>query len=274
VLRERYAVLVREGSAPRSAPACGLPGLFAPGGASTLHARLVERISQAPVDSDDDVVVVLAEIAFPASPDDALTPALIDPGPRPLIYGNPLLFELLLCLAEQGQPAATVTSIDALSWMHGGHLSIAAFVDPAGGLTLGLSAALQAASVPAEGRAWFKVSVEYPVLTAARARTPQPGTTLHAQRVAGSVTLAGDAKSITFRPAGGFAETFQSTLEALAVPPDVSPLCRVSINCDALLDEGGQPIGGHFPGGVLPTSRQRGGGWFESWFLLDRQGNA
>jgi len=104
IVRERYMVLVREGAPPPIAPACQLPGLFTPSegkkGVPNIHPRLVERVSKACPEVEGDNCVVLARVNLPPA-GEAITADMIDHSVRPVVIGNTLLFELLLCLAER-----------------------------------------------------------------------------------------------------------------------------------------------------------------------------
>lgn len=278
LFRERYGIVVRVGGPPEQAIACSFPGMFVPPALGetppSVHARLAERLSQRCAEVSGDVCVVLASLTLPASIDDPITPAMIDPSVRPLVYGNDLLFELIQCLAEQVQPvtpaAPELTNISSISWSRGEHMSIADFVDPALGLTLNFSQALKAGALSANLQTWLHVSVEYPVLTPSKGRAPQPGTTIHVQRLDGTATANAAGTAVTFRPAPRFLDTFQNTIDSLAVPAGISPLCRVIVKCDALLDANDRAVDGNCLGGVLPTGDGTPGGEFESWLQLDQ----
>jgi hypothetical protein len=272
VVREHYALAVRQAEAPDTAQACALPGLFGAGSTpASIHAQLATRISQPPDEAGaGDPGVVLARITLPAADGDPITPAMIDQSVRPLVAGNALLLELLLCLHDQSpKPEPELTTIEQLSWTHDGQMSLDDFVDPDRGLTLTFSAPLDTGTVSPRHQGWFIVSVEYPVGAADGQHAPVAGTTIHAQRLDGSVTVSADARSITFRPAESYASTFNSSLTALAVPADRPPLCRVCVLCDMLLDADGNAVDGDFFGGVLPSGNRQAGGSFESWFLLE-----
>jgi hypothetical protein len=101
IVCERYALIVRSGEPDTAAPTCMLPGIFgANATASSIHATLVDRISQACPPKPSETCIVLARISLPAG-GGAVTAADIDITPRPLVIGNALLLELLLCLAAR-----------------------------------------------------------------------------------------------------------------------------------------------------------------------------
>jgi hypothetical protein len=98
---ERYALIIRSGEPDTTAASCMLPGIFgADATPSSIHATLVDRISQACPPKPADTCIVLARITLPAD-GGPVTAADIDTTPRPLVVGNGLLLELLLCLAAR-----------------------------------------------------------------------------------------------------------------------------------------------------------------------------
>jgi hypothetical protein len=98
VIRERYALVVTNGAPPAITPACDMPGLFASLGRPAFYAQLADRVSQTCADSSPTPCVVLAHIRLPAA-GLPITSDLIDPTVRPVVFSNPLLFDLLVCLA-------------------------------------------------------------------------------------------------------------------------------------------------------------------------------
>jgi len=104
VVRERFAIVVKEGKLDPVTPTCGLPGLFTPApgqqDAANLYPSLAQRVSQACPEVVGDPYVVLAQVNLPAA-NAAITAAMVDQSVRPVVFNNPLLFELVLCLAER-----------------------------------------------------------------------------------------------------------------------------------------------------------------------------
>jgi hypothetical protein len=92
---------VREGELPAVEPSCELRDLFTPAegeeAVPNIHPRLVEMVSQACADVEENSCVPLALISLPPA-DQAI---MINLNVRPLVINNTLLLELLLCLAER-----------------------------------------------------------------------------------------------------------------------------------------------------------------------------
>lgn len=268
VVRERYCILVREGAPSAIAKTCGFPNLFVPPPpdmASQIHPQLVKRISQPCPEIEGDPCVVLAQIKLPA-PDVPMTAAMIDADFRPVVYGNEILFELLLCLSEQLQagtatpPAPSSTRIEGLSWNHDGQLELDEFLDT--GLTVTFSDNIT--PLTARGDAWFIVTMEYPVAPMAELQPPfWPGTILVQRVLAETIDI--QSNTATFKPAVAFKDVFSSVIEALG--SDLA-LCRVVLKCSALQGADGQAIDGDFVLGTLPTGNGVPGGDFESWFTV------
>jgi hypothetical protein len=104
VIRERYAIVVQQGTLSPVTPACGLADIFTPATgqeeAANPYPALAQRLSQACPEVVGDPYVVLAQVNLPAA-NEAITAAMIDQSVRPLVFNTPLLFELILCLAER-----------------------------------------------------------------------------------------------------------------------------------------------------------------------------
>ena len=100
VVRERYRVLVHTTAPPAINLTCGFPGLFGPpdaaGNNPDIHGILAARLSQTCTAPTGSPCVVLARVSLT----DGKPPA-IDLSPRPLVVGNQLLLELLVCLADR-----------------------------------------------------------------------------------------------------------------------------------------------------------------------------
>ncbi|HEY3232707.1 MAG TPA: hypothetical protein VGJ87_25985 [Roseiflexaceae bacterium] len=97
VVRERYAIVVQKGAPPPVDLGCGFSEIFGPRreGVPSLYAQLVERVSKT-CGHTDDTCVVLARVDL-----DGGAISAVDLNVRPLVLGNDLLFDLLLCLAAR-----------------------------------------------------------------------------------------------------------------------------------------------------------------------------
>ncbi|SRR6266540_719788 len=265
LIRERYRILVRKGAAPEIKPSCGFQNLFAPqpaGQPSPLYSELVKRISQ-PCPDAQEACLVLAQINLPDG-NAPITATMINSVLRPLVYNNELLFELLLCLAKQIQPAPApapkFTTITQLSWDHDKNLTLNKFMR-------GLKVTFSDNPTPttAHGEAWFIVTVEYPVGRIDTGRPAfMPGTIFVQHVLPERIDVSGDTAS--FKPDEAFKETFVNMVETLR--NDLPPLCRVVLKCNALKDVNGHAVDGDFLLGTLPSGDGTAGGDFESWFTL------
>jgi hypothetical protein len=263
VVRERYRILVRKGPAPEIKPECQFENVFAPspsGPAAPLYPELVKRISQSCAEPEGSCVV-LAQIELPDG-NDRISPAMINPVVRPLVYSNDLLFELLLCLSKQTapKPAPKFTNITQLSWDHNKPLTLNKFMR---GLKVTFSD--NPTSTTVHGEAWFIVTVEYPVGRIDTGRPAfMPGTIFVQHVLAERIDVTGD--TAFFKPDEAFKETFVNMVETLRL--DEPPLCRVVLKCNALKDVNDNAIDGDFLLGTLPSGDGKAGGDFESWFTL------
>ncbi len=98
VIRERYALVVMSGAPAAITPGCEVPNLFASLGQPAFYAQLVDRVGQPCAEGSPTPWVTLAHIRLPAA-GLPITGDLINPAVRPLVFSNPLLFDLLACLA-------------------------------------------------------------------------------------------------------------------------------------------------------------------------------
>jgi hypothetical protein len=103
VIREGFRVVVRRADGPApEAPACTLGALPLPPGAA-LHALLADRVSGPCAEPPAVACVPLARVALGSA---GTTPAIDARAGRRLVYGNALLHQLVLCLAERVGPLA------------------------------------------------------------------------------------------------------------------------------------------------------------------------
>lgn len=266
LIQERYRILVRKGAPPDITPRCGFESLFA-SPPDVLYAKLVDRISQPCGEAQSDPCVVLAQIKLPEG-DGAITDDMIDLTFRPLIYSNELLFELLFCLSQRtaaSGPTPTaptkLTHITEVSWPHDGKLKFGKFMD--GGLKATFSRNVTA--LAQRGEAWFIVTVEYPIVKGEQLALLS-GTVFVQRVLAKKIDISGN--QALFQPDGAFTKAFDTIINEVA--KDISPLCRVVLKCDALIDEKEQAVDGNFLGGHFPSGNGVPGGTFESWFTLVR----
>ncbi|MCU0526264.1 MAG: hypothetical protein MUF72_15715 [Elainella sp. Prado103] len=274
LIKERYRILVKAGSAPPSNLTCQLPDLLAsPLDSSNFHDQLSDRISQNCAEVTGETCIPIAQITLPAT-GEFITTDSINVKIRPLVYSQPLILETLLCLAQQIQttpaPPAPLTKVQSISWTHDRPdlvTDINTFID--GGLTVAFSDNIQATTT--QGRAWFIVTAEYPIGTPPEG-SPMPQGTILVQRVLDQEITIEDNRAF-FKPAPEFADTFSRTLgETGAIPPI---LCRVVLKCNYLTDtaDPSQMVDGDFFG-IDPVSENLRtgdgvpGGDFESWFFL------
>lgn len=237
LIRERYRIIVRKGAPPGINPTCGLQNPFAPppaGQPSPLHFALVNRISQPCAEPQGDPCVVLAQISLPEG-DAAITDGMIDLSFRPIIYGNELLFELLLCLAQQvpdgepePEPEPELTTITGLSWSHNESLFFEEFMSE--GLTVTFSNEVMTSAQ--RGDAWFIVTVEYSVRDM-EAQPPAllPGTVFVQRVLAENIKIRGNTAS--FQPSAAFGDTFNKIADTIGGEAR-NPLCRVVLKCNEL----------------------------------------
>jgi hypothetical protein len=92
-IEEGFAILVRVVTeAPRPLPKCNGSFLLPPG--SALQTTLAEAIAKTYIAPPADTSIALGRLTLPNGPLDAVSD-------RPIIYDNLLLFDLIICLAEQ-----------------------------------------------------------------------------------------------------------------------------------------------------------------------------
>jgi hypothetical protein len=185
---------------------------------------------------------------------------------RPLVFGNELLFNLLLCSLEgEGPPdAGELTRIEKISWGHDGEMKLDLFQKNGVGVFFS-KPVLQS---PPDASAWFVVTVE-PLESAEGLSLLAPGTVVSEIVLPGRVGFTDD-QTAWFWPHEGFTARARELLYEKYNLEKVR--CRVALKCDFLLDndpdQGGQAVDGDFLGGRLPTGDGVPGGEFESWFTL------
>lgn len=109
-VEEGYRVAVRQTNDPApSAPSCGLSGEFPLPAAEALQRELSQRIGAIAVSDPADMFLALARVPLGNFEG-------IDDSVRPLVYGNRLLYELILCLAER---LASVAQAPILTYVSG-----------------------------------------------------------------------------------------------------------------------------------------------------------
>lgn len=99
-IQERYKCVVRDGKAPDIDFDCGLPD-FVLNGRLNYHA-LVERVTRACPELPADLCIPLANIRLPDG-DEPPQVSDIDISPRPIVYSNDLLFDIMLALAGEAR---------------------------------------------------------------------------------------------------------------------------------------------------------------------------
>lgn len=274
LIKERYRILVKAGSAPSSNLTCQLPDLLAsPLDRSNFHDQLSDRISQNCAEVTGETCIPIAQITLPAA-GELITADSINVKIRPLIYSQPLILETLLCLAQQIQttPArpAPLTTVQSISWTHD-RLELATDINAFSndGLTVTFSDNIQATTT--QGRAWFIVTAEYPIGTPPEG-SPMPQETILVQRVLDREIKIEDNRAF-FTPDPKFADTFSRTLGETGASSPI--LCRVVLKCNYLTDTADPPqmVDGDFFGmdqdlATLKTGNGIPGGDFESWFFL------
>jgi hypothetical protein len=93
---ETFRLLVRRAGDPPAPPGCTLGDVAAPVAAG-LHALLAARVGAAPPAALADPSVLLARVRLGAG---GVPPDVTAAG-RPLVYGNALLYEVVVCLTER-----------------------------------------------------------------------------------------------------------------------------------------------------------------------------
>jgi hypothetical protein len=253
---ERYRVLVRDEVDETSLPGCPLDGsLEIAAGQLTLESyeQLVALVSQACPAVDGLVCVPLARIDLVDNELD------IHPEIRQVVVSNERLFDLLLCLTEEGGSTHTeLPQIVDVSWEHDGVMDVSIFEGE--GLTVTFSQ--EVVALAQEGRAWFIVTIEQ-----ATSETNLPGVlpgTIQVQRVLEEeVNITRD--QATFKPREDFVKAVRDS-----VTSEGKIICRIVLRCDFLVDKENQALAvdGDFLHGVLPSGDGVPGGVFESWFFI------
>jgi hypothetical protein len=268
-IRERYMLLVQAQAPPTIDVSCQIPDLYqvpkeGPG-LKISYPALVDRVD-APCPDPSGSCVAVAQVTVPAE-GEAITEAMIDMNPRPIVYSNELLFEMLSCLAEQsgggggGPPPKPpdLTHVSKISWPHDGTLSQSKFL---AGLEVTFDRPVTIA--PSTPRTWFLVSLEFPVALESSANSPFLRHSIAVVRVLeGQAGLDPSGLKASFVPDPQTSELLKSVSS-----PEKKPLVRVLVSCDFLLDEKGLAVDGDFLGGTLDSGDGVAGGTFESWFTL------
>jgi hypothetical protein len=109
-IREGFSMLVRQATEDvPNPPACGFPQLQSPPDDRPLnevmHALLCERTQGTGLEVPQDASVRLARVTLQGSSVDSIDAA----AGRQLVYGNALLFELIVCLADRVQALSNET---------------------------------------------------------------------------------------------------------------------------------------------------------------------
>lgn len=97
-IQERYKCVLAQCKAPEITLGAGLMD-FVLNGRLNYYA-LVEQVTRGCPELPADLCIPLANIRLPPG-DDPVQPSDIDISPRPIVYGNDLLFEIVLALAGQ-----------------------------------------------------------------------------------------------------------------------------------------------------------------------------
>jgi hypothetical protein len=97
-IQERYKCIIRDCKAPEINLDCGLPD-FVFNGRLNYNA-LVERVTRGCPELPSDLCIPLADIRLPEG-DKLLEASDIDISPRPIIYSNDLLLDIILAMAGE-----------------------------------------------------------------------------------------------------------------------------------------------------------------------------
>ena len=97
-IQERYKLVLRDCKAPEVDREYGISDFMLNGRIN--YYALVERITRCCPDLPSDLCIPLANIRLPDG-DDMLEVSDIDISPRPIVYSNDLLFDIILGLADQ-----------------------------------------------------------------------------------------------------------------------------------------------------------------------------
>ncbi|HJU56022.1 MAG TPA: hypothetical protein VJ715_15660 [Pyrinomonadaceae bacterium] len=98
-IQERYKFVIRECKAPDIDLNNGVPDFLLNGRLN--YYALVERVTRACPELPSDLCVPLANIRLPEADDDPLQTSDIDISPRPIVYSNDLLFDMIIALAGE-----------------------------------------------------------------------------------------------------------------------------------------------------------------------------
>jgi hypothetical protein len=97
-IQERYKLILRDCKAPEVDRDCGIPDFILNGRVN--YYALVERVTRCCPDLPSDLCIPLANIRLPEG-NGMLEASDIDIGPRPIVYSNDLLFDIILGLVDQ-----------------------------------------------------------------------------------------------------------------------------------------------------------------------------
>ena len=97
-IQEGYKLLLRDGKSPEIDLECGVPD-FTVNGRLNYYA-LVERVTRGCPELPADLCIPIANIRLPEG-EELLEVADIDISPRPIVYSNDLLFDIILGLVDE-----------------------------------------------------------------------------------------------------------------------------------------------------------------------------
>ena len=97
-IQERYKLFIRDCKAPEIDLDCGVPDFVLNG--RIRYEALVERVTRACPEIPADLCIPLANIRLPEG-DDPPHASDIDINPRPIVYSNDLLFDIVLAMAGE-----------------------------------------------------------------------------------------------------------------------------------------------------------------------------
>lgn len=96
-IQERYKLIKRDCKAPEIDRHCGVPDFILNGRVN--YYALVERVTRGCPELPADLCIPLANIRLPDG-DGLIESSDIDIGPRPIVYSNDLLFDIILGLVD------------------------------------------------------------------------------------------------------------------------------------------------------------------------------
>lgn len=98
-VQERYKFVIKECKAPDINLDCGVPDFLLNGRLN--YYALVERVTRGCPELPADLCVPLANIRLPEGDEDPPQASDIDISPRPIVYSNDLLFDMIVALANE-----------------------------------------------------------------------------------------------------------------------------------------------------------------------------